>query len=307
MLQGLEDDDAAALADDAVPLPITGALRVTSEPEGAQVTLNGEARGATPALFGYDTDPGAVRAASERLGQRPDVTLTQADFLELAATEVARFHGDMEALNTRPIMAEPHATEWIDEMIEQKTELAENIIGAGESRMNRAVVCRTSHGLGTFLLGESSQAARERGAVEAGLEELRFDSLRLEAWSTVGSEEWTAPGSADVAGAVVVVVRDVLDVEQLLGVDDPFPGQGGQCTDLGDALASEAALAEFIEERGTDEPTEVARLMAHRREPRSPGPSFRSAPARRGAFARRAGASRCDRVDWVKSPYRKVA
>ena len=40
------------------------------------------------------------------------------DFLELAATEIARFHSDMEALNTRPIMAEPHATEWVNEMIE---------------------------------------------------------------------------------------------------------------------------------------------------------------------------------------------
>ena len=39
------------------------------------------------------------------------------DFLELAAAETARFHGDMEALRTRPPEAEPRATEWIDEMI----------------------------------------------------------------------------------------------------------------------------------------------------------------------------------------------
>ena len=31
------------------------------------------------------------------------------DFLELAAEETARFHGDMIALNTRPVFAEPHA------------------------------------------------------------------------------------------------------------------------------------------------------------------------------------------------------
>jgi TonB family protein len=37
-----------ALADDAAPLPTAGALHVTSEPEGASVTLNGEDRGTTP-------------------------------------------------------------------------------------------------------------------------------------------------------------------------------------------------------------------------------------------------------------------
>ncbi|RMH67467.1 MAG: cysteine--tRNA ligase [Actinomyces sp.] len=40
------------------------------------------------------------------------------DFLELAAAEVARFHGDMAALDTRPPEAEPRATEWVDAMIE---------------------------------------------------------------------------------------------------------------------------------------------------------------------------------------------
>ena len=39
------------------------------------------------------------------------------DFLELAAAETARFHSDMEALNTRPPSAEPKATEWVAEMI----------------------------------------------------------------------------------------------------------------------------------------------------------------------------------------------
>ena len=40
------------------------------------------------------------------------------DFLELAAAETARFHSDMAALNTRPAMAEPRATEWIAEMVD---------------------------------------------------------------------------------------------------------------------------------------------------------------------------------------------
>ncbi|MEZ5247123.1 MAG: cysteine--tRNA ligase [Acidimicrobiales bacterium] len=39
------------------------------------------------------------------------------DFLELAATETARFHRDMVALDTRPVEVEPHATKWIDEMV----------------------------------------------------------------------------------------------------------------------------------------------------------------------------------------------
>jgi L-cysteine:1D-myo-inositol 2-amino-2-deoxy-alpha-D-glucopyranoside ligase len=39
------------------------------------------------------------------------------DFLELAAAETARFHRDMEALDTRPPMAEPRATESIDGII----------------------------------------------------------------------------------------------------------------------------------------------------------------------------------------------
>ena len=40
------------------------------------------------------------------------------DFLELAAEETARFHGDRIALNTRPVFAEPHATKWVAEMVE---------------------------------------------------------------------------------------------------------------------------------------------------------------------------------------------
>ena len=45
------------------------------------------------------------------------------DFLELAAAETARFHGDMAALNTRPVSAEPHARVWVPEMIELITTL----------------------------------------------------------------------------------------------------------------------------------------------------------------------------------------
>ncbi|MDG2028710.1 MAG: cysteine--tRNA ligase [Acidimicrobiales bacterium] len=40
------------------------------------------------------------------------------DFLELAAAETARFHGDMEALDTRPVEREPHATKWVTQMVD---------------------------------------------------------------------------------------------------------------------------------------------------------------------------------------------
>ena len=46
------------------------------------------------------------------------------DFLELAAAETARFHCDMEDLNTRPPVAEPKATEWVDEMVAHISQLA---------------------------------------------------------------------------------------------------------------------------------------------------------------------------------------
>ena len=47
------------------------------------------------------------------------------DFLELAATEMKRFHGDMDALNTRPPVSEPRATESIDAIIDLVVRLEE--------------------------------------------------------------------------------------------------------------------------------------------------------------------------------------
>ena len=40
------------------------------------------------------------------------------DFLELAESEIARFHMDMKSLETRPPGHEPRATEWIDSMVD---------------------------------------------------------------------------------------------------------------------------------------------------------------------------------------------
>ncbi|MEM7140725.1 MAG: cysteine--tRNA ligase [Actinomycetota bacterium] len=47
------------------------------------------------------------------------------DFLELAAAETARFHGDMVALDTRPVEAEPHATKWVEQMVDMVSTLDE--------------------------------------------------------------------------------------------------------------------------------------------------------------------------------------
>lgn len=57
------------------------------------------------------------------------------DFLELAATEMKRFHGDMDALNTRPPVAEPRATESIQPIIE----LVQRLTDAGHTYTKEGV------------------------------------------------------------------------------------------------------------------------------------------------------------------------
>ncbi len=47
-------------------------------------------------------------------------------YLELAEAELARFRSDMEALDTRPPLAEPRATESIDGMIDMVGRLLDN-------------------------------------------------------------------------------------------------------------------------------------------------------------------------------------
>src|SRR3954468_16176349 len=47
-------------------------------------------------------------------------------YLELAESELARFRSDMEALDTRPPIAEPRATESIDGMIDMVNTLLES-------------------------------------------------------------------------------------------------------------------------------------------------------------------------------------
>ncbi len=78
------------LADDALPLPTAGSLRVTSEPEGAQVALNGENRGATP-LDLQDLPFGVYEVRLDLKGherQTHDVALS-------AGEPAAELHGEL--------------------------------------------------------------------------------------------------------------------------------------------------------------------------------------------------------------------
>jgi L-cysteine:1D-myo-inositol 2-amino-2-deoxy-alpha-D-glucopyranoside ligase len=57
-------------------------------------------------------------------------------FLELAEQEVARFHGDMDALNILPPTAEPRATETIDEIVA----IVEGLLDKGHAYMTHGTV-----------------------------------------------------------------------------------------------------------------------------------------------------------------------
>jgi L-cysteine:1D-myo-inositol 2-amino-2-deoxy-alpha-D-glucopyranoside ligase len=57
-------------------------------------------------------------------------------YLELAASEIARFHADMEALGMRPPVAEPRATEAIDGMID----LIANLLDADHAYLTHGTV-----------------------------------------------------------------------------------------------------------------------------------------------------------------------
>jgi L-cysteine:1D-myo-inositol 2-amino-2-deoxy-alpha-D-glucopyranoside ligase len=58
------------------------------------------------------------------------------DYLELAATEVARFRSDMEALEMRPPVAEPRATEAVPEIID----LVERLLDQGNAYITHGTV-----------------------------------------------------------------------------------------------------------------------------------------------------------------------
>ncbi len=87
------------------------------------------------------------------------------DFLELAETEIARFHKDMADLNTRPPFSEPRATEWVYCMVE----LIENLARAGHTYTVDGTTwfdVTTSPGFGNLSGYDEAtmvELARERG------------------------------------------------------------------------------------------------------------------------------------------------
>jgi L-cysteine:1D-myo-inositol 2-amino-2-deoxy-alpha-D-glucopyranoside ligase len=87
------------------------------------------------------------------------------DFLELAAAETARFHRDMEALDTRPPLAEPRATESIDaivDLITRLSKLGHTYTVDGTTYFDVSTFPRFG-ALSGFTRGEMVSLARERG------------------------------------------------------------------------------------------------------------------------------------------------
>ena len=77
-------------------------------------------------------------------------------YLELAAAELARFHADMEALEMRPPVAEPRATETIDEIVL----IVERLLDSGHAYMTAGTVY---FDVSTFpRFGELSHYTREQ-------------------------------------------------------------------------------------------------------------------------------------------------
>jgi len=99
----------------------------------------------------------------------------------------------------------------------------------------RARALEAARVVGTETLLEGRPRVVRAVLKEAGLEDLRFESLRLEAWSTVGGEEWSAPGSADVAA-----LRDALG-----GFDLPVTGEGEDSVPLKSADGKKLGTVRF--------------------------------------------------------------
>ena len=117
------------------------------------------------------------------------------DFLELAAAETARFHCDMEDLNTRPPAAEPRATEWVAEMVG----LIEQLDAAGHSYTVEGTTwfdVSTWDGFGR-LGGYSDATMRELAAERGGTPDdpRQRSPLDFVLWQPSASDEpvWESP------------------------------------------------------------------------------------------------------------------
>lgn len=117
------------------------------------------------------------------------------DYLELAAAETARFHRDMEALDTRPPIAEPRATQSIDDIVA--------IVSTLESQGHTYTVEGTTYfsvatyagfgNLSGFSRDEMIDLARERGGHPD--DERQRDPLDFVLWQPSLDDEpsWPSP------------------------------------------------------------------------------------------------------------------
>jgi len=123
-------------------------------------------------------------------------------YLELAASELERFHDDMEALGMRPVFAEPRATEAIGGMIE----MIQRLLASGHAYVEAATVY---FDISTFpRFGELShlsrdemvELARERGGKPD--DPNRRDPLDFVLWQASLPDEpsWDAPFGAGRPG-----------------------------------------------------------------------------------------------------------
>src|SRR5437764_7444941 len=86
-------------------------------------------------------------------------------YLELAASEIARFHADLDALEMRPAIAEPRATDAIDGIIELVAELLDKghaYVSAGTVYFDVSTFPRYGE-LSHYPEDEMLELARERG------------------------------------------------------------------------------------------------------------------------------------------------
>jgi L-cysteine:1D-myo-inositol 2-amino-2-deoxy-alpha-D-glucopyranoside ligase len=116
-------------------------------------------------------------------------------YLELAESELARFHADMEALGMRPPIAEPRATETIDEIIS----IVERLLDSGHAYLTHGTVyfdCATFPGFGKlsqYSRDQMIRLARARGGNPD--DPHRQDPLDFVLWQPSLDDEpaWRAP------------------------------------------------------------------------------------------------------------------
>ncbi|MET0919726.1 MAG: cysteine--tRNA ligase [Acidimicrobiia bacterium] len=123
-------------------------------------------------------------------------------YLELADSELARFRGDMEALEMRPPLAEPRATESIDGMVEMVSELLASghaYTALGTTYFDVSTFPRFGS-LSHYSRDEMIQLARQRGGNPD--DPHRRDPLDFVLWQPSLPDEpaWDAPFGAGRPG-----------------------------------------------------------------------------------------------------------